>query len=120
MNHDVVIRYLVIISVFVYLLTSCTKDENGGNEDPDQPLIFSSLKIENDTIKPGETTKVTAVSSGYKLTYYWSATAGDILGTGKEVVYAALICHVGKNKITCTVNDGNNNSKSKELYVVVK
>jgi hypothetical protein len=113
-------RYLVIISIFLYLLTSCAKDENEGNEDPDLPLTFSSLKVENDTIKPGETTKIIADASGYKLSYYWSASAGDILGKGKEVVYAVSICHIGKNKITCTINDGNNVSKSKELFIVVK
>lgn len=120
MNKGAAVKYLTIISVLLLLLVSCARDEDGGNEDPDEPFIFSSLEAEKDTIIPGETTKIIAISSGYKLTYYWAATAGDILGTGKEVVYAVSICHIGKNKITCTVNDGNNVSKSKELFIVVK
>jgi len=104
----------------LFLLASCAKDENGGSGDPGQPLVFSSLEAEKYTIAPGGSTKVSAVASGYKLTYKWSATAGDILGTGREVVYAASPCHIGTNIIACTVIDGNNASQSKEISIAVQ
>jgi hypothetical protein len=83
-------------------------------------VVRKSLTAEKDTIESGQSTKVFAVASGYKLTFYWSATAGDILGSGDEVVYTASPCHAGKNKINCTVRDGNNASRSKEIEIVVK
>lgn len=102
------------------MISSCSKDDDGNQEDPGQPLIYTSLTAERDTIESGETTKVTAVATGYKLSFHWSATAGDILGTGSQVIYAASPCQAGKNKLVCTVSDGNNNSKSKEIFIVVK
>jgi len=114
-------KQFTIISIFFLLvISSCTKDDNGGSDDPDQPFIFSSLTAENDTIESGQSTKVFAVATGYKLSYYWSATAGDILGSGDDVVYTASPCHIGKNTITCTVRDGNNASRSKEISIVVE
>lgn len=109
--------FLLVLSI---LLVCCSKEETGGSEDPDQPFIFSSLSAEKDTIESGQSTKIIAVATGFKLTYYWAATAGDILGSGHEVLYTASPCQAGKNKITCTVCDGNNVSETKEIFIVVK
>lgn len=111
---------LLSLFLFFLLISSCSKNDDGNQEDPGQPLIYTSLTAERDTIESGETTKVTAIATGYKLSFHWSATAGDILGTGNQVIYAASPCQAGKNKLTCTVSDGNNNSKSKEIFIVVK
>ena len=113
-------KKLPVLILVLSLLVSCSKDNNGGSGDPGQPFIFSSLSAEKDTIESGESTKVVATATGYKINYYWSATAGDILGNGYEVVYTASPCQAGKNKITCTVRDGNNASRSKEIFIVVK
>ena len=106
--------------IILFLFASCDKDKNGGTEDPDQPLVYYSLTSEKDTITAGETTKVTSEATGYMLTYNWSATAGDILGSGNDILYAASPCHAGRNKITCAVSDGNNASQSKEIFIVVE
>ncbi len=106
--------------IIIFLFASCDKDKNGGTEDPGLPLVYYSLASEKDTITAGETTKVTAEATGYMITYNWSATAGDILGSGSEITYAASPCHAGTNKITCTVTDGNNVSESKEISIVVQ
>jgi len=113
-------KQLIILLLLVFAVASCNKDDNGGSGDPDQPFIFSSLSAEIDTIESGQSTKVFAVATGYRLNFYWSASAGDILGSGNEVVYTASPCNAGKNKITCTVHDGNNASRSKEIFIVVK
>jgi hypothetical protein len=104
--------------MLLLLLGSCENNNDPG--DPSQPLIFSSLNAERDTILPGETTKITAVASGYRITYNWSASAGDILNSGAEVIYAASPCQAGKNRITCTVKDGNEQSETKEIFIVVE
>ncbi len=112
-------KQLILATLFL-LLFSCSKDESGDQGDPNQPLIFASLEAERDTIASGESTKVSAKASGYRITYNWAASAGDILGTGSVVVYAVSPCQVGKNKITCTVRDGNNASLTKEIFIVVE
>lgn len=113
-------KQLLAFIILVVSIASCTKNDDGDEGDPDQPLIFTSLTTEKDTIGPGESTKITAVASGYKLDYYWSTDAGNILDTGSQVTYAASPCHVGRNKVICKITDGNNASLSKEIYIVVQ
>jgi hypothetical protein len=95
---------------------NCSKEEE---ELPVEDLIFESLVSEKDTIAPGETTNITAVATGSRLSYYWSATLGDILGSGQEIVYAASPCQTGINQITCKIINGNAQSKSKTIDIVV-
>ena len=114
-NNSIKIFLLVLL---VCKFISCEKEKEP--EDTGQPLIFSSLMAEKDTIEAGESTKITATASGYKLTYNWTASAGDILGKGEEVIYAASPCTAGKNLISCSVKDGNNNSEKKEIYIIVE
>jgi len=113
------IRYLITIILVISMHASCSRDETGEPEDPNKPFTFTDLNAEKDTIESGESTKVKATATGYKISYHWSATAGDILGSGEEVVYTASPCQAGKNKISCTVRDGYNFSLSKEIYIVV-
>lgn len=113
-------RELINLMLLLLFLAACSKGEDDDWEDPNQPLVFSSLVAEKDTIESGGSTKITAAATGYKLTYNWAATAGDILSSGSRVVYAASPCQIGKNKITCTVRDGNNASQSKEIFIVVR
>ncbi|MBN2520324.1 MAG: hypothetical protein JXB17_07470 [Bacteroidales bacterium] len=108
---------IYLILIFIAFM-ACNKG-NEGQGDPEQKLDFKSLTAEKDTISPGESTQIKAVATGYKLTYYWSATAGNILDTGATVNYAASPCQAGTNQITCEIKDGNNESKSKTISIVV-
>jgi len=101
------------------ILFSCEKESETGN-DPGQELDFQSLIAEKDTINAGETTQVTATATGYQLSYHWSASAGDILGSGTKILYAPSPCHAGNNQITCEVKDGNNKSQAKTISIFVQ
>ena len=105
-----------ILIFFALLLCNCNKDEE---EEPLQDLIFQSLVAEEDTLVSGEVTNVIATATGSNLSYYWSAFKGDILGFGSEVIYASSPCYLGKNQITCTVTNGNNQSETKTIDIVV-
>ena len=108
--------YIPVILLTAFLLLNCSKETV---ELPAEELNFQSLVSEKDTIAPGETTKVIATATGSQLTYYWSATIGDILGSGSEIVYAASPCQVGINQITCKIKNGSNQSVSKIIDIVV-
>jgi hypothetical protein len=108
--------YLSVIFLMTLLIANCSKEEE---ELPETELVFQSLVSEKDTIIPGETTTVTATATGSNLTYRWSATIGDILGSGSEVTYAASPCQAGTNQITCEITDGSNQSASKTIDIVV-
>ena len=110
---------LIIGFTFLLFFTCCQKGDGGEGSDTSQPLVFSTLKAEKETIASGEKTKVTATASGYKISYTWVASLGDILGSGSSVEYAASPCSIGKITISCTVKDGNNHSQLKEVYIVV-
>ena len=110
---------LLLITITALVFIACEKEnENGGN--PDQQLVFQSLVADRDTLIAGESTRIIATASGYKLSYYWSATAGDILGSGAEVIYAPSPCHAGENQISCEVKDGNSQSMTKTINIVVE
>lgn len=108
--------FLPIILPLAFVLLNCSKEEE---ELPETKLVFHSLVSEKDTIAPGETTRVTADATGSNLTYHWSATIGDILGSGSEVIYAASPCQAGTNQITCEITDGSNQPASKTIDIVV-
>ncbi len=116
MKLKIIVALLIIICSI-----SCEDDKKKtSNEDPNQTLNFETLTAEKTTIEPGEQTRITATATGYLLSYQWSATAGDILGSGTEVVYAASPCHIGSNEISCTVKDGNSNSQTKTIIIHVE
>ena len=111
------IGFLLVLLFFA----SCETDGYEGTEENNnaRPLVFYSLVAEKDTLTAGETTKITAMATGYDLTYGWSATEGSILGSGNEITYAACSCQAGTNIITCTVSDRSNASESKEVSIVI-
>ena len=117
-NNDKILRILHLLLIFILtiLLLNCGKDEVELSE---TELVFYSLVSEKDTIAPGETTNIVATASGNNLTYYWSASIGDILGSGSKIVYAASPCQTGTNQITCQITNGSRQSKSKTIDIVV-
>jgi hypothetical protein len=113
-------RHLLLTLLIAQLIFISCENESKTEDDPGQKLIFQSLTAEKDTIEAGETTQVTAIASGYQLSYYWSASAGDILGSGSKILYASSPCNAGKNQITCKVKDGNNQEQAKTISIVVQ
>jgi len=112
-------KYFLILTFMVCaLFIGCEDDNNNG--DPSAELVFDSLVAEKDTMKVGETITITANATGYNLSYYWSASLGDLLGSGSQIIYAATKCHIGSNEVTCEVKDGNNVSQSKIITIVVE
>lgn len=107
---------LLILLTVLMVFVGCDKDDNG---DDSQPLVFESLTVAHDTIPIGGTTKVNAAATGSGLTYYWSVTAGTILGSGKEVVYTTDPCEPGEHTITCKVEDQKGESETKTVKVFV-
>ncbi|MFW6289497.1 MAG: hypothetical protein ACOC0R_00900 [Mariniphaga sp.] len=107
--------FLLLIALTAFwVVCSCSKTEQVEHGD----LVFRSLTIEKDTIAPGETAKVSASAEGDNLQYHWSASLGDILGSGAEVVYAASPCSAGKNRITCRIESGSL-TETKTVDIVV-
>jgi len=107
---------LTTLALLLTMAWACKKDNNNNNNDT-TPLVFSELKADNDTIVGGTATNVRATATGSNLTYQWAASAGDILGSGALVQYAAPPCVVGSNQISCTVKDGNNNTQTKTITI---
>jgi hypothetical protein len=106
--------------IFVVIVTTffcCSKAEE--EEPPAEDLVFYSLVSEKDTIMVGEQTRITASATGSQLEYFWSASLGDIVGSGSEVTYVASPCQAGKNQITCKITNGSTQSETKSIYIVV-
>ena len=110
------ITIVLFVISFILCFSNCTKEEE---EPAGGEINFQSLVAEQDTIAPGETTIIKATASGNQLEYHWSASLGDILGSGAEVVYAASPCQVGTNKISCKITSGRTHSETKTIDIVV-
>lgn len=107
------IAFLFFVAVFII---SCDKTKP---DDVDRPLVFTSLTAANDTISPGGSTTVTAIADGDGIQYFWSASAGDILGSGATITYVSPPCVIGNNQVNCTVRDKANNALSKSITITV-
>lgn len=108
-----VIAAILLLGVLVY---SCSDDDETV---PSDDLVYISLEIEKNIIFAGDEVKVKANATGSNLNYYWSASKGDILGSGAEITYASSPCHIGTNQITCTITNGNQ-EKTKTVDVTVQ
>jgi len=114
-----IIKLLILLIIFVgTFCTSCEKDDNNPDSDP-EPLVFTCITADSDSILINTTTKVTAFATGYKLTYTWWATKGEIIGSGSSVNYAAPPCTPGSNTVSCTIKDGYNNYLTESVDIVV-
>ena len=108
-----------IYSIILIAITLMACQKENGIGDPSDELIFESLTASEDTLLPGETSVITAVATGYDLSYHWSASKGDLLGSGSQVTYLPSPCHVGTNSVDCMIIDGNDHSETKTISIVV-
>lgn len=97
-----------------------TSGTNTGSTTGTSTISYTSLSAEQSTIAIGATTKVTATATGDGLTYIWSASNGDIIGSGSQITYGASGCCGGTNTITCTIKDSGNHQESKSVSIVVQ
>lgn len=118
--------YLKIIFVSslasIFLLTSCKKD-SGEPVANQTPFKFETLTAEATEIvfSSNPSTKITAVATGDGLKYYWSASAGDIIGSGAKVTYTANAnCCGGSQTITCKVKDKYGKADVKQVSINVR
>lgn len=109
-------------NIFPFLLfllfIACDKKDDNKIDENSTLNSFISLTAENDTIFTGQSTNISAVVDGDKVTFSWTATAGDILGSGNKISYVAPTCTPGSNEIKCTVS-ASNKTESKTIIITV-
>lgn len=120
-KNPYVLVYLkfALIIIPLLIIISCNKNEP---ELPvsDEEFEFELLVLEKDTIKGGETSTIEAIAKGVDLTYNWSASIGDVLGSGSKVIYGASPCAVGNVLIKCEVKDAYENSSEKTVKLFIR
>lgn len=118
MKPDKIQLLFYFLFLFIFIMGAC--DEDSYNRDGDEEkLVFELLTTEKDTLVPGGQTRIKATASGVDLVYHWSATAGDLLGSGKTITYTATVCVHGNVEITCKIEDAllNNDEKTVRIFV---
>ena len=116
---------IFFLSIFagILLLVSCKKGSNDSTTVQPTSFKFESLTSDAAEIvySSNPSTKITAVATGDGLTYQWSGTAGDILGSGSKVTYTAnAFCCGGNQTITCKVKDKYGNGDAKQVSINVR
>jgi len=122
------LKLIFTIALLVIFSVGCNKEvtvpaatpTNTSNSTGTSTITYSSLVASKDTISIGSTTQITATASGNGLSYNWSTNNGDIIGSGSQITYGASGCCGGKNTVTCTVKDANNNQESKSITILVQ
>jgi hypothetical protein len=114
MNKKRCLAIMVIITIAVLLLaSSCEPVDN-------YPPVINSLEAEADWALPSGTIQVTCNASdrdGDELSYNWSASGGNITGTGPEVTWTAPE-EIGVCDITVVVNDGHDGEDTRSVILI--
>ncbi|HKW57511.1 MAG TPA: OmpA family protein [Candidatus Acidoferrum sp.] len=119
-------------AVGTYTVTAKVDDGKGGTAScaadvkvearPNRPPT-ASLSVERSPILPGEHTGITCNGSdpdGDPLTYSYSATGGQVNGTGSNAQFDATGLSAGTYTVKCTVNDGRGGTADASGTVEVK
>lgn len=115
-----------------YTVTAKVDDGKGGaascaadfkvEERPNRPPT-ATLSVERSPIMPGEHTGVTCNGSdpdGDPLTYTYTATGGQVTGTGANAQFDSTGAKPGTYTVKCTVNDGRGGTADASADVVVQ
>ena len=89
---------------------------------PNRPPTIS-CSTERSPIMPGERTGITSVASdpdGDPLTYSYSTTGGQIVGSGAQVQFDSTGLSAGSYTVTCSVSDGRGGNASATTNVDVQ
>ena len=112
-------RFLVIVVIVAAaVLLSILFDTMLANHRP----AITSLEAEADWTAPSSSLQVTCNASdrdGDELSYNWSASGGNITGTGPEVTWTAPDS-VGSYDVTVTVTDGRGVEVMKQVTIKVR
>ena len=76
-----------ILVLILFTFADCKKKEEP-TETSAKSFTFNSLKADQSSIKQGEVTNISADVTG-DVTFEWSATSGDVFGSGKVVLFGA-------------------------------
>jgi outer membrane protein OmpA-like peptidoglycan-associated protein len=115
-----------------YTVTAAVNDGKGGTAScatdikvdprPNRPPT-ASLSVERSPILPGEHTGITCTGTdpdGDPLTYSYSASGGQVTGTGANASFDATGLQPGTYTVKCTVNDGRGGTADASGNVEVK
>ncbi len=115
-----------------YTVTAQVNDGKGGTascatdikveERPNRPPT-ASLSVERSPILPGEHTGITCTGTdpdGDPLTYSYTASGGQVTGTGANATFDATGLQPGTYTVKCTVNDGRGGTADASGTVEVK
>ncbi len=116
----------------VYTVTAQVNDGKGGTAScatdikvaprPNRPPT-ATLTVERSPILQGEHTGITCIGSdpdGDPLTYSYTASGGQITGTGQSATFDATGAQPGTYTVKCTVNDGRGGTADASGNVEVK
>ncbi len=81
-----------------------------------------SCSVSPTTIKPGDSATITATATSPQnrpLTYTYSATAGNVTGSGASATYASTGAPTGPVSITCNVADDKGHSASSNTNLTI-
>jgi hypothetical protein len=103
---NVFFNLLFLISISLFIFTSCKKEKKVETVEPTVNLAIDSLVASKTEIIVWEKITVKAFTKGENLTYLWQADHGSMIGKDScAITYWACPSCVGLNTIKCTVTN---------------
>jgi hypothetical protein len=101
------------------MISACSKKDDTVDPGTQQtPFEYKSLVAADTLMSLTDINTITATASGDGLTYHWTASYGNFIGSGSSVQWT--VCHSDRFTITCEVKDQYGHSESREVYVRVR
>ena len=108
-------KILLFIFFCLSLLLACKKDDYYQKDS--ELLYFLSLTSERDSVRFGESIRITAEVGGSGVSYNWHADRGVIFGSGYQITFMAT-CTCRFNDVSCTAV-AQNKSATKTVTIIV-
>jgi hypothetical protein len=113
-------KYLFFLLLVMLAFVSCKKDPEPTDDTQYVALKFDTLYASPDTFGIGGQTEIKAIASGTQLTYAWSVSLGDVLGSGATVNFVSSPCMYGTYQVSCTVSDSKSNQQQRICNITIQ
>ena len=110
--------FILLVLTGLFISACSKKDEVNDPGTQQTPFEYKSLVAQDTTMTLTDINTITATAAGDGLTYHWTASYGNFIGSGSSVQWT--VCHSDKFRITCEVTDQYGHSESRDVYVNVR
>ncbi len=111
---------VIVLLIGIVVFISCKKSDTTAPANA-TPIVFTGLKMSQDTVKVNIYDTITAMATGESLTYTWTSEngLGTFIPTANNNLVLFAGCHATDFVIDCQAKDKYNRTDTKKITVHV-